>query len=44
MIRMGKNIFEDKEERKYNQKQWQKIFDPIRSGQHWDELFEMLIS
>ncbi len=37
-------MFEDKEEGKYNQKQWQKVFDPIKSGKRWDELFEMLIS
>lgn len=38
------NIFEDKEERDYNQKQWQKVFDPIKCGKRWDELFKMLIS
>lgn len=43
-IKGWRHIFEDKEEGKYNQKQWLKVFDPIRSGQRWDELFEMLIS
>lgn len=43
-IKGWRHIFEDKEEGEYNQKQWQKVFDPIRSGKHWDELFEMLIS